>query len=264
MGRWLDRVVVLGGLAALAACIQVAPRSSVPFQEARERQVRYAAEMTLAVKEERRDADNEAAVNGRTVLPQMPEVWGVARAQRQAFAPAAAPAGELGAPLPDVARAGSHDLLRPRCAGRPSECERPLQIVGLAPALRLDGSIAPAAAPVGADRATPLHRFQLYFDLDSTTLDAAAQRILEGVVGNALMIRPVRIIVAGHADRSGVDAYNQRLSQRRAAAVVGALVRSGIPAELIETTALGEQAPAVRTGDGTAHRHNRRVEIILI
>jgi OOP family OmpA-OmpF porin len=265
MGRWLGRVVVLGGLAALAACIEMAPHSSVPFQAARERQVRYAAEVMLAVKEERRDAVSEAAVNGRVVLPQMPEVWAFPRAQRQSPALAAGPDSELGAPLPATAGPGSGDPLRPGCAGRPAGCERPLEIAGLAPALRLDSAIAPAAAPTGVDRETPTpHRFQLYFDLDSAALDAAARRVIEGVVGSALMVRPIRIIVAGHADSPGVDAYNQHLSQRRAAAVAGALVRAGVPAELIETSALGEQAPAVWAGDDTAYRHNRRVEIILL
>ena len=236
MGRWLDRVVVLGGLAAVAGCIEVAPRSSVPFQDARARQARYAAEMTLAVKEERRDAVSEAAVNGRLVLPQMPEIWGVAQAQLAgpaAAAPALAPLDPPTGARPAVARSRAGRLRRP-----PGDCERPLPIAGLAPALllgRLDR--ARGGARRGGPRVTPSpYRFDLYFDLDSSAIDAAAQRVLEGAVGSALMVRPARIIVAGHADRAGGDGYNQRLAQRRAAAVVGALIRAGVPAALIETT----------------------------
>ena len=126
MGRWLDRVVVLGGLAALAACIEVAPRSSVPFQEARERQVRYAAEVTLAVKEERRDAVSEAAVNGRAR----------AAADARDLGRRACPAGraphlprrrsaQLGAPPPDLRRRPSHDLAAAAVpAGRASASAR--------------------------------------------------------------------------------------------------------------------------------------------
>jgi hypothetical protein len=75
MGRSLARIIVLAPLALLAACAAVTPRSSVPFQAAAEREMRYAAEATLAVKENRRDEVSEAAANGRVVLPQMPEIW---------------------------------------------------------------------------------------------------------------------------------------------------------------------------------------------
>jgi outer membrane protein OmpA-like peptidoglycan-associated protein len=261
MGRWLDRIILLAGLAAVAACIEVAPRSSVPFHEARDRQVRYAAEITLAIKEARRDEISEAAANGRVVLPQMPEIWGVPPARLAAARPAGPPVVQFDAP-PDRQRRRPHDLTR---GCRPDDCERPLAIVGLVPAPLLGAAIAPAAAPLGADPGAPAapYRFHLYFGPDSVAIDAAAQRVLEGAVGRALMVRPVRIGVAGHADRSGVAAYNQRLAQRRAAAVVGALIRAGVPPGLIETTALGERAPAVRTADGVAHRHNRRVEITL-
>ena len=80
MGRQLSSgpltsFVVLAPLALLGACVDVAPRSSVPFQAAAEREIRYAAEATLAVKENRQGEASEAAANGRMVLPQMPEVW---------------------------------------------------------------------------------------------------------------------------------------------------------------------------------------------
>ena len=263
MARRLDRIILLGGLAAVAACIEVAPRSSVPFHEARDRQVRYAAEVTLALKEVRRDAFSEAAVNARSVLPQMPEIWGVARPRPQDPTAGAPPLVRLEPPPPDRRHGPPDDAMPHGC--RPADCERPLQIAGLAAAPLLGAAIAPAAAPLGVDPgtlATP-HRFQLYFGPDSSAIDTAAQRVLEGVVGSALMVRPVRIVVAGHADRSGGAAYNQRLAQRRAAAVVSALIQVGLPPGLIVTTALGERAPAVWTADGVAHRHNRRVEITL-
>jgi hypothetical protein len=75
MRRWLASTVVLAPLALLGACLEMAPASSVPFQASAERQARYAAEITLAVKEDRRGETSEAAANGRMVLPQLPEVW---------------------------------------------------------------------------------------------------------------------------------------------------------------------------------------------
>ena len=260
MATRLDRVILLGGLAMVAGCIEVAPRSSVPFHAAHDREIRYAAEVTLAVKEVRRDAFSEAAVNARSVLPQMPEIWGVPRPRPQAPTAGAPPLARLDPPAPDQRRRPPPDRSSQGCP--PGDCEASVQIAGLAATPLLGATIAPAAAPPGADLAAP-QRFQLYFGPGSSAINAAAQRVLEGAAGSALIVRPVRIVVAGHADRSGGEAYNQRLAQRRAAAVVSALIQAGVPPELIATTALGERAPAVWTADGVARRHNRRVEIIL-
>ena len=75
MGRPLASTVILAPLVLLGACLEMAPRSSVPFQATAERQTRYAAEIALAVKEDRGGETSEAAANGRVVLPQLPEIW---------------------------------------------------------------------------------------------------------------------------------------------------------------------------------------------
>jgi len=51
--------------------------------------------------------------------------------------------------------------------------------------------------------------------------------------------------VTGHADRIGTDAYNQKLSQRRADAVKDYLVGQGVEDKRIETAAKGESEPVV-------------------
>ncbi len=55
------------------------------------------------------------------------------------------------------------------------------------------------------------------------------------------------ITVVGHADRIGKDAYNQKLSERRAEAVKAYLARKGIPSDRIHTEGRGESEPV--TGD---------------
>ncbi|HAD86247.1 MAG TPA: hypothetical protein DCG48_02695, partial [Rhodospirillaceae bacterium] len=72
-----------------------------------------------------------------------------------------------------------------------------------------------------------------------------------------------RIETTGHADRSGTDAYNLRLSQRRAESVKAELNRLGIPSGEILTRWKGEREPLVQTPDGAREPQNRRVEIIL-
>ena len=58
------------------------------------------------------------------------------------------------------------------------------------------------------------------------------------------------IAVVGHADRIGTEAYNQKLSERRAEAVKAYLVRKGIPADKINTEGRGESESV--TGDACA------------
>ena len=69
--------------------------------------------------------------------------------------------------------------------------------------------------------------------------------------------------MAGHADTSGTQRYNQDLSRRRAQAVASELVRLGVPREAITVQAFGESRPLVPTGDGVREPQNRRVEIVL-
>lgn len=71
------------------------------------------------------------------------------------------------------------------------------------------------------------------------------------------------IMITGHTDRSGSDAYNQALSTRRADTVKSALVTEGIPEAGIAIDAKGESSPLVPTEDGVREPQNRRVNINL-
>jgi hypothetical protein len=250
-------VILLVPLTLLGACIEVAPRSSVAFQPSAEREVRYAAELALAIKEDRRDAVSEAAVNGRLVLPHMPEIWGVPPTEH----PGAASGQETALLEPGVAEAGAAAGGVPSTTGceglwadadDPDVC--PSGGPGLEPALPVlsPAAIAPAAAPLGTKgKAARLHRYQLYFERGSARLDARAQRVLESVVGSALLLQPRRIIVTRPAS-GGVAADHRTLPGRRAAMVVEALIRAGIPAERIETRTLGGSSPPARDPDRPA------------
>ena len=67
--------------------------------------------------------------------------------------------------------------------------------------------------------------------------------------------------VSGFADRSGSDAYNVGMSQRRADSVRAYLASRGVPNSAIRTEAYGESRPLVDTADGVREPQNRRVEI---
>ena len=76
--------------------------------------------------------------------------------------------------------------------------------------------------------------------------------------------RPVPdVLVIGHTDRVGTDAFNDALSRQRAEVVRRALVARGLPAENIVVVGRGEREPIVATADGVAEARNRRVEILV-
>ncbi len=66
--------------------------------------------------------------------------------------------------------------------------------------------------------------------------------------------------VAGHTDRSGGDAANQRLSENRANAVVAALVKRGVPVARLSPKGYGESKPLDPADTPAAYAKNRRID----
>ncbi len=122
---------------------------------------------------------------------------------------------------------------------------------------------APATpAPAPAPAPTPVPRaYLVFFDFDDSGLKPEAQQIVGTAATNADTGNIRRISVVGHADRAGTDAYNDRLSLRRAETVRDALIAFGYPAARINIAARGEADPLVPTPDGVREPQNRRVEI---
>ena len=73
----------------------------------------------------------------------------------------------------------------------------------------------------------------------------------------------VQMTVTGHTDTVGSAAYNQALSERRAASVKAALVADGVAAGEITTIGAGKTALLVPTADGVREPQNRRAQIVL-
>lgn len=119
----------------------------------------------------------------------------------------------------------------------------------------------PVAKPT-PPMATP-DRYLVFFAFDRADIDAKAKDTITTAAGNAKKDKVAKIQVIGHADRSGTDAYNDKLSGRRADAVKKALVGQAIAAASVTTTARGEREPLVPTKDGVREAQNRRAEIVL-
>jgi OOP family OmpA-OmpF porin len=105
--------------------------------------------------------------------------------------------------------------------------------------------------------------YLVFFAWDQATLTPVALTVLDQVEADYLVDRPVRIVIAGHADRSGPETYNQTLSEQRARNVAQALGQRGIPTATMRVEGYGETQPRVPTADGVREPQNRRVEIIF-
>jgi len=104
--------------------------------------------------------------------------------------------------------------------------------------------------------------YLVFFDFDKSDLTPQGHQIVDQAAANAAPAKVTRIEVTGHTDTVGSDAYNMRLSKRRADAVAAELETKGIPASEIAIVAKGKHDPLVPTGDGVKEPQNRRVEIV--
>jgi OmpA-OmpF porin, OOP family len=122
-------------------------------------------------------------------------------------------------------------------------------------------ALPPAPAPV-SEKITMAA--DAHFDFDKAVLKPEGKAKLDDLVGKLKAVNLEVIIAIGHTDSIGSDAYNQKLSLRRAAAVKGYLVSKGIEANRIYTEGKGEKQPIAdnKTKDGRAK--NRRVEIEVV
>ena len=95
------------------------------------------------------------------------------------------------------------------------------------------------------------------FAFDSAALDPAARAVLDRQAGWILQFPEVRFSVHGHTDAVGSAAYNRRLGQRRAEAVVAHLVARGVDRSRLEAlVSFGQDRPVVPTE--AEERRNRR------
>lgn len=118
----------------------------------------------------------------------------------------------------------------------------------------------PPLPPCPAPVVTP-GPFLVFFDWDKSAITAEASAILDRAAEQYLATGQTRVALSGHADKSGKDDYNMKLSQRRADAVKAYLAGKGVPADAMGAEALGEARPLAETADGVREPQNRRVEI---
>jgi iron complex outermembrane receptor protein len=104
--------------------------------------------------------------------------------------------------------------------------------------------------------------YLVFFDFNKSDLTPEARDIVDTAARNAETAKVTELTVTGHTDTVGSDAYNMRLSRRRAESVAAELEKHDIPASEIEIVAKGKRDLLVPTKDGVREPQNRRVQIV--
>ncbi|OLF55470.1 OmpA family protein [Pseudomonas chlororaphis] len=103
----------------------------------------------------------------------------------------------------------------------------------------------------------------VHFEFDSAKLTGADKTKLDTIATRLKQEAPsAQLRVTGHTDSVGSDAYNQRLSEKRAHSVTEYLISAGVPrSSFVSVAGAGESQPVAdnKTADGRAL--NRRTEI---
>jgi OOP family OmpA-OmpF porin len=126
---------------------------------------------------------------------------------------------------------------------------------------------APEPAPVASPAPAPAPAAVAYvikdvnFDFDKSTLKPLATDTLDHVAAELNRQSDVRFEVAGFTDSVGSNAYNQGLSERRAAAVRDYLTDHGVPSAQLTTKGYSESNPVASNSTADGRAENRRVEV---
>jgi len=102
------------------------------------------------------------------------------------------------------------------------------------------------------------------FGFNSADITPQVQTALDSVANILNQYPASTITITGHTDDVGADAYNQKLSERRAASVSGYLSQHGVSAARLSQQGMGERMPKVPNTNEANRSQNRRVELAIV
>jgi outer membrane protein OmpA-like peptidoglycan-associated protein len=101
------------------------------------------------------------------------------------------------------------------------------------------------------------------FETNKSSLKPTARESLAKVAGILLAYPDLRLEVDGHTDSVGSDAYNQQLSENRAASVRDYLAQQRIPISSVTVLGFGKTQPVASNATAAGRQQNRRVELVV-
>jgi peptidoglycan-associated lipoprotein len=159
------------------------------------------------------------------------------------------------APVENISNPSSTVAVPPGGSGAQTSGTSQSRVVGI------DLNGAGGAAGQGADAAAAGSNRVIYFSLDSYVVRDEDRGVIDS---NARWLNADRkrgMLLEGHTDERGGSEYNLALGQRRAEAVVRALVLLGVRDSQLESVSYGKEHPAVSGSNEAAWAKNRRVEL---
>ncbi len=151
----------------------------------------------------------------------------------------------------------------------------PMPVAPPAPAPVLDGDNdgvidandkclnTPAGVLVDMDGCTKIYNIKVNFDSDKADIKPEFQSEIDKATKIMSEYKGYSAIIAGHTDSTGSEAYNKKLSLRRADAVKNAMVNQGVEASRLETVGYGESNPIATNKTKEGRYENRRIELTL-
>ena len=103
----------------------------------------------------------------------------------------------------------------------------------------------------------------ILFPFNSTDLYPAGRTNLQKLADILQRNPGSEVLVVGHTDNVGSDAYNPDLSQRRASSAASYLIQRGVSSARIRTAGRGETEPIASNGTESGRAQNRRVEVAI-
>jgi outer membrane protein OmpA-like peptidoglycan-associated protein len=104
----------------------------------------------------------------------------------------------------------------------------------------------------------------LLYDFDSDVVKPTARENFRALASSLEKYPGSDVLILGHTDSVGTDAYNKSLSVRRADAAAEYLVSQGVARSRIGTGGLGEEEPVASNADDAGRQKNRRVEVAML
>ena len=163
---------------------------------------------------------------------------------------------------PATAVADCDGALKPVVAPAPA----PVEPAPVAPA-----PVAPAPAPAPAAPIAPVpssekvtYAADAFFDFNKADLKQEAKSKLDDLVSKTKEINLEVIIAVGHTDSIGGDAYNDKLSVKRAESIKTYLTSKGVEANRVYTEGKGKKQPVADNKTAEGRAKNRRVEIEVV
>jgi OmpA-OmpF porin, OOP family len=146
------------------------------------------------------------------------------------------------------------------CITPPVEAEAPAPTPAPAPA----PAPAPRPAPAAPTAEKVTFQADALFDFNKAVLKPEGKAKIDDLASKLKSINLEVIIATGHTDGIGSDAYNQKLSEKRAAAVKAYMVSKGIDEKRIFTEGKGKKQPVADNKTDAGRAKNRRVEIEVV